>query len=95
MHTDPAYFLGLPGLSWSIAMKHVPKGKAIELLEKPEHYITFQNSLQGGICQVLQRYAKRRYEVKSEEEYISNEEPKRRSLSQILYLDVNGLYAHI
>lgn len=100
MHTtDPAYFLGLPGLSWSIAMKYLPKGKAIELLEKPEHYITFQNSLQGGICQVFQRYAKRRYEeVKSEkeEEYISNdEEPKRRSLSQILYLDVNGLYAHI
>ena len=62
MHTtDPTYFLGLPGLSWSIAMKNLPKGKAIELLEKPEHYITFQNSLQGGICQVFQRYAKRRY----------------------------------
>lgn len=100
MHTtDPAYFLGLPGLSWSIAMKYLPKGKAIELLEKPEHYITFQNSLQGGICQVFQRYAKRRYaEVKpeKEEECISNnEKPKRKSLSQILYLDVNGLYAHI
>ena len=100
MHTtDPAYFLGLPGLSWSIAMKYLPKGKAIELLEKPEHYITFQNSLQDGICQVFQRYAKRIYaEVKSEneEEYISNDEkPKKKSLSQILYLDVNGLYAHI
>ena len=60
MHTtDPAYFLGLPGLSWSIAMKYLPKGKAIELLEKPEHYITFQNNLQGGICQVFQRYAKK------------------------------------
>ena len=100
MHTtDPAYFLGLPGLSWSIAMKYLPKGKAIELLEKPEHYITFQNSLQGGICQVFQRYAKRRYaEVKAEneEECICNDgKPKKKSLSQILYLDVNGLYAHI
>ncbi len=59
MHTtDPAYFLGLPGLSWSIVMKHIPKNKAIELLEK-EDYSTFQNSLQGGICQVFQRYAKK------------------------------------
>ena len=48
MHTtDPAYFLGLPGLSWSLVMKHLPKGKAIELLEKPEHYIEFQNNIQG------------------------------------------------
>jgi len=78
-------------------MKHLPKGEAIELLEKPEHYLMFQNSLQGGICQVFQRYAKRRYEeVKDIEENISNDDkPKRRSLSQILYLDVNGLYTHI
>ena len=81
--TDPAYFLGLPGLSWSIAMKHLPKGKAIELLEKPEHYLEFQNSLQGGITQVFQRYAKRGYDEKAKSE------------SQILYLDVNSLYAHI
>ena len=54
MHTtDPAYFLGLPGLSWSLVMKHLPKGKAIELLEKPEHYIEFQNNIQGGITQVF------------------------------------------
>ena len=84
MHkTDPAYFLGLPGLSWSIAMKHLPKGKAIELLEKPEHYLMFQNSLQGGICQVFQRYAKKRDATKGQD------------ATQILYLDVNGLYAHI
>ena len=64
MHvTDPAYFLGLR-LSWNLAMKHLPKGKAIELLEKPEHYIEFQNNIQGGITQVFQRYAKRKYENK-------------------------------
>jgi hypothetical protein len=75
MHTiDPAYFLGLPGLSWSIAIKEIPKDKAIELLEKPEHFIIFQNSLQGGICQVFQKYAKRRYDKNG------------KLLSQILYL---------
>ena len=83
MHTtDTTYFLGLPGLSWSLAMKHLPKGKAIELLEKPEHYIEFQNNIQGGITQVFQRYAKRKYE-------------NNQSSSQIMYFDVNGLYAHI
>ena len=52
MHkSDPAYFLGLPGLSQSLAMKHIPEGKAIELLEKPEDYLAFQNSIQGEICQ--------------------------------------------
>ena len=66
-------------------MKHLPKGKAIELLEKPEHYIEFQNNIQGGITQVFQRYAKRKYE--------NNLNPQ--SLSQIMYFDVNGLYAHI
>ena len=63
-------------------MKHLPKGKAIELLEKPEHHIEFQNNIQGGITQVFQRYAKRKYEGSQ-------------SLSQIMYFDVNGLYAHI
>ena len=83
MHTsDPAYFLGLPGLSWSLAMKNMPEGRSIELLEKSEDYLAFQNSIQGGICQVSQRYVKRKY----------NEEE---SLNQIMYFDVNGLYAHI
>ena len=36
MHTtDPAYFLGLPDLSWSLAMKHLPKGKASSFLRNP------------------------------------------------------------
>ena len=90
MHTsDPAYFLGLPGLSWSLAMKHMPEGRAIELLKKPEDYPSFQNSIQGGICQVSQRYAKRKYEEDK------NNPSKREALNQIMYFDVNGLYAHI
>ena len=64
-------------------MNNLPKGKAIELLEKPEHYIEFQNNIQGGITQVFQRYAKRKYNASGQ------------SLSQIAYFDVNGLYAHI
>ena len=85
MHkTDPAYFLGFPGLSWSLAMKNIPEGSAIELLEKPEDYLAFQNSIQGGICQVSQRYVKRKYDEKTGE-----------VLNQIMYFDVNGLYAHI
>ena len=67
-------------------MKHQPKDKAIELLEKPEHYIEFQNNIQGGITQVFQRYAKRKYNTAGE---------KTSSFSQIMYFDVNGLYAHI
>ena len=65
-------------------MKHMPEGKAIELLGKPEDYLAFQNSIQGGICQVSQRYAKRKYDERTGE-----------SLNQIMYFDVNGLYAHI
>ena len=75
MHkTDPAYFLGLPGLSWSLAMKNIPEGNAIELLEKSEDYLAFQNSIQGGICQVSQRYVKRKYDEKTGE-----------ALNQIVY----------
>ena len=85
MHkSDPAYFYGFPGLSWSLAMKHMPEGRAIELLEKPEDYLAFQNSIQVGICQVSQRYAKRKYGERIGE-----------ALNQIMYFDVNGLYAHI
>jgi hypothetical protein len=94
--TDPAYFLGLPGLSWSIAMKYVPKDQVIELLEHPEDYIKFQNNIRGGNCQVFQRFAKRQYEEEIFEESISQDPvPSKRSTSQILYLDVNGLYGHI
>ena len=85
MHkSDPAYFLGLPGLSWALAMKNVPEGKSVELLEKAEDYLAFQNSIQGGICQVSQRYMKRMYDERTKE-----------SLNQIMYFDVNGLYGHI
>ena len=43
MHTtDPAYFLGLPGLSWSLFMKHLPKGKAIDYLRNPNITLNFK-----------------------------------------------------
>ena len=67
MHvTDSPYFVGLPGLSWSLALKHQLKGKPIELLEKPQHYTEFQNNIQGGITQVFQRYAKRKYNASAQ-----------------------------
>lgn len=56
--SDPAYYVGLPGLSWSLAMKTC--SKVIELLDNQEDYLVFQESLQGGIVQVCQRYAKKR-----------------------------------
>ena len=55
--SDPAYYIGLPGLSWSLAMKTC--SKVIELLDNQEDYLVFQESLQGGIVQVCQRYAKK------------------------------------
>ena len=55
--SDPAYYIGLPGLSWSLAMKKC--SKMIELLDNQEDYLVFQESLQGGIVQVCQRYAKK------------------------------------
>ena len=55
--SDPAYYIGLPGLSWSLAMKTC--SKMIELLDNQEDYLVFQESLQGGIVQVCQRYARK------------------------------------
>ena len=55
--SDPAYYIGLPGLSWSLAMKTC--SKVIELINNQEDYLVFQESLQGGIVQVCQRYAKK------------------------------------
>ena len=56
--SDPAYYVGLPGLSWNLAMKVCKR--MIELFDNQEDYLVFQDSLQGGIVQVCQRYAKKR-----------------------------------
>ena len=56
--SDLCYFMGLPGLSWSLAVKNTDY--TIKLLDDVDQDMEFQNGLQGGPCQVNQRYAKKR-----------------------------------
>ena len=79
MHTtDPAYFLGLPGLSWSLAMKHLPKGNGkvipIELLEKPNITLNSKTIFK----EVLHRYSKDmpRGSMRTKTEPLKTESPK-------------------
>ena len=50
--SDPAYYIGLPGLSWSLAMKTC--SKMIELLDNQEDHLVFQESLK----EELYKYAR-------------------------------------
>jgi hypothetical protein len=78
---DPLYYLGLPGLAWDAALKLCKF--EIKLLDQQVDYLRFQNSLQRGLVQVKQRYAKKQSAYDN-------------SLGTLIhYFDVNGLYGTV
>ena len=53
---DPAYYLSVPGLSWHSCMK---KTRVIlELLTDENMLLLIEKGTRGGMCNVVQRYAK-------------------------------------
>ena len=52
---DPAYFLTTPGLSWWTCLKKT--GVKLELLADEDMFLTYENGVREGMCQVTCNYA--------------------------------------
>ena len=53
---DCFYYPTLPSLAWSMALKHTQV--ELDLICDPEIYLTFENSIRGGISTISNRYAR-------------------------------------
>ena len=82
---DPARYLSLPHFSFDCALKFTDA--RLELFSDINMYNFVEESIRGGICVSVQKYAK------ANNKYMSNYKPDKRS-SYIMYLDCNNLYGH-
>ena len=80
---DPAYYLLAPGLSWHSCMKKT--GVTLELLTDENMLLLFEKGIRGGMCNVVQRYAK------ANNKYMKNYDITKDS-NYIMYVDANNLY---
>ena len=78
---DPAHFYTAPGLAWQAALKKTEV--RLELLTDIDMLLMVEKGIRGGICQVIQHYAKASNKYMGEH---SNQE------SYLQYLDANNLY---
>ena len=53
---DPAHFVSLPGLAWQARLKKT--NVELELITDYDMLLMIEDSIRGGICHVIQRYAK-------------------------------------
>jgi len=77
------YYFTLPSLAWSMALKHTQV--ELDLICDPEIYLTFENSISGGISTISNRYARANNPLV--EGYDST-----KPTTFITYLDANNLY---
>ena len=80
---DPAKFLSASELAWQAALKKV-KVK-LELLADIDILLMVEKVIRGGICHVINRYAK------ANDKYIKDYDKNKES-SYLEYWDVNNLY---
>ena len=80
---DPAYFLTAPGLSWWACLKK--KGVKLELLTDENMFLTYEQSIRGGICNKVHSYAE------ANNKYMKNYDKNKES-SFLVYVDANNLY---
>ena len=81
---DPSYFISLPGLAWQACLKK-KTGVELELLTDYDMLLMIEEGIRGGICYVVQRYAK------ANNKYMKNYDKSKESV-YIQYLDANNLY---
>ena len=80
---DPAHFVSLPGLAWQACLKKT--NVELELLTDYDMLLMVEEGIRGGICHVMQRYAK------ANNKYMKDYDRKKKS-SYIQYLGANNLY---
>ena len=80
---DPAHFISLPGLALQACLKKT--GVELELLTDYDMLLMIEESIRGGICHAVHRYAK------ANNKYMKNYDENKES-SYIQYLDANNLY---
>ena len=80
---DCLYYSTLPSLAWSMALKHT--GAQLDLITDEAIYLTFKNSIRGGISTISNRYAK------ANNPLVDGYDPSKPT-SYITYLDANNLY---
>jgi len=80
---DCLYYPTLPSLAWSMALKHT--GAQLDLITDEAIYLTFENSIRGGISTISNRYAK------ANNPLVDGYDPSKPT-SYITYLDANNLY---
>ena len=80
---DPAHFVSLPGLVWQACLKKT--NVELELLTDYDMLLMIEEGIRGGICHVIQGYAK------ANNKYMKDYDKKKKS-SYIQYLDANNLY---
>ena len=80
---DPAHFVSLPGLVWQACLKKT--NIELELLTYYDMLLMIEEGIRGGICHVIQGYAK------ANNKYMKDYDKKKKS-SYIQYLDANNLY---
>ena len=76
-------FVSLPGLAWQACLKKT--NVELELLTGYDMLLMVEEGIRGGICHVIQRYAK------ANNKYMKDYDEKKKS-SYIQYLDANNLY---
>lgn len=81
---EALHFVSLPSLSMSCALKH--SKVRLQLIDDPDAYLMIEQGIRGGITQCTTRHAIAN--VPGTDSYDPQQEE-----SQILDLDVNGLYA--
>ena len=80
---DPWYFYSAPGLAWHACLKNT--GVKLKLLTDIDVLLMIENSIRGGMCQAIHRYAK------ANNKYMKNYDKNQES-SYLEYLDANNLY---
>ena len=76
-------FSTYPSLAWSMALKHTQV--ELDLISDPEIYLTFENSIRGGISTIFNRYAR------ANNPLVEGYDPTKPTIF-ITYLDANNLY---
>ena len=80
---DCLFYSTLPSLAWSMALKHTKA--ELNLITDETIYLTFENSIRGGISTISNRYAK------ANNLLLDDYDPSKPN-SYMTYLDANNLY---